>query len=144
MDYSRFTTQGDNMTNRKARKGRCYECALSGVSPEFATDDVLRECAAEVLVMSSSFGEPTLCHGWPTLTAGAHAGRVYGHAWIEYEAVSLALDVVSGSLIPINRYYEGGRIDPDWVSRYTPKHAAAAALETGVYGPWDDGPEGAL
>lgn len=94
----------------------------------------------------------TLCHGYPRLAAACGAvpaGTPYGHAWLEVPLDGLPWPVCVDHMhpttpVPMPTFYTAGRIDPAWVRRYTLAEARRAMLEHEHYGPWHDGPPGAV
>jgi hypothetical protein len=87
----------------------------------------------------------TLVHGRPTLTGGPHAGKEYGHAWLEYEmplpmsqcTLTVCIDGNTGDEIPAALYYLFGHIDEEQNKTYTFEQAQELALKTGHSGPWE-------
>lgn len=84
---------------------------------------------------------PLLCHGYPTLTKGVHAGKVGFHAWIEIGPT--VVDCGSGSIpelrvIPTSVYYRVGKIKAQYVMSYTARQAAKQAIRWNHVGPWHD------
>lgn len=78
-----------------------------------------------------------LCHGFPAIANGPDEGAVFGHAWVEVAdivPVPAAMqaagfpehiqhiacwDGSTGTMMPLALYYAMGRIDPDYVERWT-------------------------
>ena len=118
------------------RRGRCYELAAKYVVEH--GDASLR-----------------LCHGWPVLRGNdPHAGKRYGHAWVErttfvrypYEGQIMkiptvdCLDTLSGEWCPKALYYGGGRIDPTHVTTLDFAEAVERLDAEACYGPWTESP----
>ena len=129
------------MDKETARLGRCYELALKRLH-----DPTSKLPSSTVLV-----------HGYPTLTGGPDKGRLYGHAWLEWEdripiagmrgaAIELRMcwDPVAEIVAPAALYYKAGNIDPDLCSRYSRFQSLLEQLEHENYGPWFGVPAEAL
>jgi hypothetical protein len=100
--------------------------------------------AAKLVAMEKVYPDYLVCHGEAT---GRHeiAGVRFGHAWIEGELGSMGpvvFDFSNGGnhIVPRERYYEMGEIDPESVRKYTAQEAIVLMLRTGHYGPWDEDP----
>jgi hypothetical protein len=113
-----------NRRNDKAR-GHCYEAAYGLMlnSPLICTEKLF------------------LCHG--VAVQSVHPHQPMGHGWIEeYEQISRAWFVRDGLfpavLIPKDRYYAIGKIDPEKVVRYSTAQARHLYKEHGHCGPWSE------
>ena len=82
----------------------------------------------------------TLVHGTPTLQAGPHAGKRFGHAWAEKGG--LVYDGEKGITLPKELYYAIGNIT--YTVKYTRTQARAMAVKHKTYGAWDKTIQGAL
>lgn len=120
-------------------KGDCFEVALHFVMDRHFADDEYR-----------------VVHGWP-IGQGKIAGVRHAHAWIErhdpipanlpehFQRIGpdfwvTVIDRSNGKDVELPRplYYGIGHIRPEECRYYTATEAAALAVRTGHFGPWDD------
>lgn len=89
---------------------------------------------------------PVLVHGFPVGQAGVVQGKKFGHAWLEGNGyiVDCGTHQRQLSLVPRERYYRLGFIDPAECHRYTIEQAAQHILDTGTDGLWSEPPRDAL
>lgn len=108
------------------RLGRCYDAAFE-----------------LLLLHAPGF---VLVHGFPRIAAGEHAGKKYGHAWLEdAESGQWCLDPERpGAVVHQAQYYEAGQIDPAECRRYPLDEAKKMAAEHGNHGPWGEQPADAI
>lgn len=112
------------MPSKRKRMGNCYD--------------------AHFLALLDGKEDGKLCHGQ------VYSKRLgyHGHCWIEQERhldveghrVEIGTwckDMANGhdALLPQALYYQAGKIQH--VKRYTLEEAAALAVQTGHFGPWD-------
>lgn len=135
-----------------SRHGDCYR-----LSATYMLEHRPRASEPEERPLGSAAPQLQLCHGWPVLRGDSeHAGRRFGHAWVERSTVhSLPFedrvveiesvdcwDSVSGDWIPQMFYYRGGEIESRDVARYSLTEAVAMLESTEHYGPWHENPTG--
>ncbi len=98
--------------------GNCYEAALN-------------------LIMS--LGEPwQVVHGMVS-GQGHLTGTRFGHAWVENSVTGMIQDHSNGNQLNVSKdyYYSLGKISENNLIRYSRQDALKAAVNTGVFGPWD-------
>jgi hypothetical protein len=96
-------------------------------------------------LLNSHHASFVLVHGYPRLIDGDHAGRKYGHAWLESKDGQWVMDPERpGAVVPLPDYYFAGRIDPEECRRFTFEHAQLVAASCGSCGPWGEQPADAI
>ena len=107
----------------KLTAGSCYENAYRLMD----ANDVLQD--------------GVVAHGYPILAKPPHC--LFGHAWIELG--SLCVDWMSVhdriAVVRASTYYEVGKINPEWVTRYEYGELLLSMLEHNIYGPFPDAVE---
>lgn len=108
--------------------GLCYVNTLTHMLDHYRKGDVLVH------------GQPRLAAPSATDRGVMPAGTRFGHAWIERGkfVIDPQHSVKEPVVMPKDRYYRLGHIDPKDNRRYTQDEAFQAAIRTKVYGPWDD------
>jgi len=93
------------------------------------------------------FSRAELVHGVPTLQCEPFIK--YGHAWLEFDNPKLGVRMVRDPsngrdvTMPRDYYYQLGKIDPAECRRYKFGDLRRWVTETGHWGPWEEGDEGA-
>ena len=116
---SRFTNLPDG-------EGDCFDVAV----------EVARELHGQLTGWPQAQASVAVCHGIAT-GQGKIAGVRIAHAWVEYGGVVLDRSNGGDYVLPLDRYYAIGKINPSDVTRYSVLDALANCIRHGHYGPWD-------
>jgi len=117
--------------SRDERAGNCYEVAFW-----FFIESGIPAAGSK------------LVHGFPVYQQpGKDYGKLFGHAWVEAQHPvigTLCLNTIDLVWVPAPTFYRLGRIDAGLCHLYTKAQALQMVVEHETYGPWENGPPGAL
>lgn len=105
-------------------------------------------CYESAFQLMDQYPDAVLVHGYPVLTAGPHAGKRFGHAWIEFlneHGLEMVLDYQKPDHTFVKAlFYFVGQIDERRCRKYSQRDARRMVLRHMHYGPWGKQPAGVL
>lgn len=101
------------------------------------------QCYANAVLFVAVASNPDLwriVNGFPLKRGEPHAGKRFGHAWVETVDGQVVIEPHSGGAWRAEWYYEHGAIEKRHVERYTLEQARKRVMATGLWGSWEPDP----